>query len=143
MGSPPTLNLSTTRSRVIQLHTPDWCWSVLAAHDEGQLFYTTEQGQVHQPARYAVCDGRLVVQLRGAADERWLTAGDLVTLQLSGTSPAARWVARVTARVTLVGDPDAGWVRSSQLVRGDPIAAPPDWLRLLPMRVRGFSEGMA
>lgn len=100
------------------------------------------QGEVHQPVHYDATDGRIIIQLRGAADERWLSAGATVSLQLSGTSPGARWVARVTARVSLVGDPDAGWVRSGRGLRDD--AAPqPDWLRLVPMRVRGFSEGVA
>ena len=142
MGAPPTLKPTLPESRVFQLQTPDWCWSVLAAHDEGRLYYASGQGQVHQPAKYAASDGRIVVQLRGAADERWLSAGGIVTLQLSGISPAARWVARVTARVTLVGDPDAGWVRSSRVLRDD-AAAQPDWLRLVPVRVRGFSESVA
>lgn len=142
MRAPPTLNPSTTASRVIQLQTPDWCWSVLTAHDEGLLYYASDQGQVHQPVHYAALDGRIVVQLSGSADDRWLTTGVIVTLHLDGTSPAARWVARVTAQVTLVGDPDAGWVRSSRMLREDGAAVPPDWLRLMPVRVRGFTEGV-
>lgn len=138
--------ISDATSRVIDIGTPDWCWSKLGGDKQGALSYQGAYGRVCLDVGYAVTGHQVTIALASSTSTGWSAAGEEACLEITGsTEDELRWVVRATG-VAERSHPG----RSAELALCRTLhpalgtsgvsARPEDGLVLLSLRVRGFYE---
>lgn len=140
--SPSTLAGPDPDAHVIDLATPDWCWSRLLGTTVGVLSSRGARGPLSLPVTYTVDDGRVLIPIESFSETAHLFAGRVLSLGLAGhAQDGLCWVVRATgvAHLSLLAHGTLVACRSSHPAHG---GAPhgSDALLLAVDRLRGYFE---
>lgn len=131
-------------SRVIDIGTPDWCWTQLATVSEGLLTYRSPRGRLSLVVPYTVAEDQIMIPMAPFNEPGWLAAGGEVTLEVMGAHDAdLRWVVRASTvavrmpTATRTGGTLRPWHPSDGFRPGSEQL---DGLLLPAPRVRGFYQ---
>jgi hypothetical protein len=128
-------------SRVIDIATPEWCWSRLSGTSEGCLSYRTERRQTNLAVLYALDGHQITIPIAAYNETGYLADHAEVTLEVNGsTVDGMVWTVRASGRANLQPSDRPG-VDASR--RGHPAygeESSTDILNIPVVRIRGFYE---
>jgi hypothetical protein len=136
-------SLSHPDSRVIDIASPEFCWSHLRAESEGRMSYRTPRRPTSLAVLYTLHNQEISIPVAAFNDTAHLAVGAEVTLEVTGSiRNGALWTVRATGCATLRtgGNPGCGGIPVSSEHPVDRRASGMDHLLVPVLRIRGFYE---